>query len=162
MLPVGAAFAQKKDAPAPKGDKPEMCVPGDSAAKCCDKCKCCGREMGPGKEMAMCPDKAPKPCGDVKGPRGDKQPGQPCGPEMRKGDDGLFGWYYQSLSDKEKKAFIAKVKAHMDEMEAKAEEKRAEMEKKRKEFEEKWANFDNLSLEEQEQMLKAKATPRPF
>jgi hypothetical protein len=64
---------------------------------------------------------------------------------------------FDSLSTDEQKALLKERKAMIDKREADWAAKKAEMEQKKAEMEQKWANFDNLSIEEQKQLIEWKS-----
>ena len=62
---------------------------------------------------------------------------------------------FDSLSKEEQIAILKEKKAEIDQREAEMAAKKAEMEQK-------WANFDNLSIEEQKQLIDMKMPPKMF
>lgn len=182
LLPV-AVIAAPKDK-GPKGDKPELPAKEEAPAprphygRDCysgyDCCPYCGAYYGHCRRDER--RGGPEDRDDFYGPRHhrgyddvDEVPphlrgeGRREAPGRRDFDDrdddlrGGYGWYYQSLTDTEKKDFLAKRKAYFDERDAERKAAYEKMKQAREEFDKKWNNFDKLSIEEQEQLLRMKA-----
>lgn len=133
----------------------------------------CCNHGGQGRDYRGCipPQPAPDrlPAGEMNGPDGRggcPQNGFNRGPQKQCPQDSArraeyreaFGNMrnFDKLSEKEKKEILAKQKAFFDKRDA---ERKAAMEKKKeekKQFDEKWAKFDKLTVEEQEQLIKAR------
>ena len=71
--------------------------------------------------------------------------------ECKKMKENWDNW--DNLSDEAKKECITKIKSHMDAKEAEMKAHKEMMEAKKAEMDAKWADFDNLSLDEQKEVI---------
>ncbi|MBO4580771.1 MAG: hypothetical protein J5701_00605 [Bacteroidales bacterium] len=90
-----------------------------------------------------------------KGPHCDKRPCHNMSPEEQAEcklmKENWENW--DNLSDEAKKECITKIKSHMDAKEAEMKAQKEMMEAKKLEMDAKWADFDNLSLDEQKEVI---------